>query len=156
MLPVEGSDFKASYQCRECLATTDPAIVEEWESQLSAAIEETYNTDVEGLERIILDESGIVNRFHPHHCLVLVVKWLLINLYGRKSGYLNHQLTSERLQRKVGFCRDYLRVLDVVDAGISHNRGRTLWELYSAEMHLIAQAWKMQVLQLLITHEKHN
>ena len=67
-------------------------------------------------------ESGEIS-FHPHHCLLLIVKWLLINLYGRKPGYLNHQLSRERLVAKVRYCQQYLKVLDVIDAGISHNRG---------------------------------
>jgi hypothetical protein len=46
-----------------------------------------------------------------------------INLYGRKKGYLNTELSKERLERKEQFCREYLEALDIIDRGISHNRG---------------------------------
>ena len=108
-------------------------------------IEATFNNDVEGLEAV-LENSG---NLHPHHCLVLIVKWLLVNLYGRKPGYLNHQLSRERLIAKVTYCKQYLAVLDVIDNGISHNRGITLWHLYNAEMHLLTKAWTDQVVFIL-------
>ena len=96
---------------------------------------------MEGLEEIV-DQAE--ERLHPHHYLLLIVKWILINLYGRKPGYQNNVISEARLIKKVRYCREYLAVLDTIDAGISHNRGRTLWELYSAEVFLLHQAWTVE------------
>ena len=82
-----------------------------------------YNPDVPGDDS---DTTGIENnflKFHKQHYLILIVKWILINLYGRKSGYLNTQLSKTQLQNKRKYCHDYLKALNIVDAGISHNRG---------------------------------
>ena len=63
-------------------------------------------------------------KFHKQHYLILIVKWLLINMYGRRPGILNNQLSEQRLQNKLRWSKDYLSAINVVDAGISHNRGR--------------------------------
>jgi len=139
--PDTGPNSTHYYQCGECLDRVTWANVSALEDQLTQQIESTYRNDVEGLEMVVATAE---ENFHPHHCLVLIVKWLLLNLYGRKAGYLNYQLSRERLLRKVQYCQEYLSVLDVIDSGISHNRGITLWELYSAEMNLISQAWNQQ------------
>ncbi len=65
-----------------------------------------------------------VLQFHKQHYLILIVKWLLINRYGRKVGYLNSQLSEERLRKKLKYCQEYINVLDIIDPGISHNRGK--------------------------------
>ena len=36
-------------------------------------------------------------------------------------------LDEKTLERKISLCREYLGVLDVIDAGISHNIGITAW-----------------------------
>ena len=63
-------------------------------------------------------------KFHKQHYLILILKWLLINMYGRRPGILNNQLSEQRLQNKLRWSKDYLNAINVVDAGISHNRGR--------------------------------
>ena len=36
-------------------------------------------------------------------------------------------LDEKTLEKKISICREYLRILDVIDAGISHNIGITAW-----------------------------
>lgn len=61
--------------------------------------------------------------FHKQHFLILVLKWLVITLIGRRQGWLNHQVSRNVLERKVLFCEEYMAALNIVDPGISHNRG---------------------------------
>ena len=70
-----------------------------------------------------IDSNGI--KFHKQHYLILIVKWLLINMYGRRPGILNNQLSEQRLQNKLRWSKDYLKAINIIDAGISHNRGKT-------------------------------
>jgi len=56
---------------------------------------------------------------------------------------LNTQLTDKQLQNKLQYCKDYLNALNIVDAGISHNRGRTLWELYSIQMFILNKSFNI-------------
>ena len=69
------------------------------------------------------NSNGI--KFHKQHYLILIVKWLLINMYGRRPGILNNQLSEQRLQNKLRWSKDYLNAINIIDAGISHNRGKT-------------------------------
>ena len=39
---------------------------------------------------------------------------------------------------------EYMEALDIVDKGISHNRGRTLWELYSVRVYKLHTAFQLQ------------
>ena len=40
------------------------------------------------------------------------------------------------LERKLIYAREYLAAVDIVDPGISHNRGMTLWEIHAATSFL--------------------
>jgi hypothetical protein len=53
----------------------------------------------------------------------LLMYLTLFHSYGRRPGYFYKELSQEKLVKKVTFCREYLEAMDVVDAGISHNRG---------------------------------
>ena len=72
-----------------------------------------------------MQSNGI--KFHKQHYLILIVKWLLINMYGRRPGILNNQLSEQRLQNKLRWSKDYLNAINIIDAGISHNRGKNMY-----------------------------
>ena len=40
--------------------------------------------------------------------------------------------------------QDYLKAINIVDPGLSHNRGRTLWELHTVQAFQLGQKWKKQ------------
>ncbi len=111
------------------------------ECELTSKIESISWDNAKELE-VILDEHKC--QFHKQHYLILIIKWLLLNIYGRKPGYLNHELPEQKLADKVRFCQDYLSSLDIIDPGLSHNRGRTLWELYSAKVFLLTKQFQTQ------------
>lgn len=67
---------------------------------------------------------------------MLIIKWLLVTSWGRVPGLKHHQLEEAVLERKLLYARHYLAALDIVDPGISHNRGTTLWELHAATSFL--------------------
>ena len=53
---------------------------------------------------------------------MLILKWLLLNIYGRTKNYTYPTLSKEIIQDKIEFCEDYLKTMDIVDPGLSHNR----------------------------------
>ena len=118
----------------ECIKENENRLTERIESanahsvdELEAIIEENeYKIDEEGedIEKSIPESDHNTLKFHKQHFLILIVKWLLINIYGRRPGYLNVQLNEKQLQNKLRYCQDYLNALNIVDAGISHNRGK--------------------------------
>ena len=68
------------------------------------------------------------------------------NLLGHVEGLRHGQLSEDILERKMKYAREYLAALDVVDAGISHNRGITLWELQSVNTFLCNKRFQVQEL----------
>ena len=50
------------------------------EDEFTSALESTFTDDISALETIEEMHRGT---FHPTHYLMLIVKWLLVNLYGR-------------------------------------------------------------------------
>ena len=56
-------------------------------------------------------------------------KWLHSSFHNVKNYKLSpfRDLDEKTLERKISLCREYLSVLDVIDAGISHNIGITAW-----------------------------
>ena len=57
---------------------------------------------------------------------------LKIKIYGHHSKvslviFSVRDLDEKTLEKKISICREYLRILDVIDAGISHNIGITAW-----------------------------
>ena len=58
-----------------------------------------------------------------------------LTLLGR-SASLPGSPEEAVLERKLLYARHYLAALDIVDPGISHNRGTTLWELHAATSFL--------------------
>ncbi len=106
--------------CIKQLMLTLASEILEMESQLTAAIESANANDIEALSDLL---SRYGDAFHPRHFLILVLKWLMINLLGRRPGLTNADLSDQGLEKKENFCKDYLQALDIVDPGISHNRG---------------------------------
>jgi len=132
-------DINASYGCDRCHSEKSVKEIFEVEKQLTEMIEATYSTDTSKLQQILETST---DQLHPTHFLVLILKWLLITSWGRLPGHMHKDLDEKTLERKISLCREYLRVLDVIDAGISHNIGITAWELQSAQMFLLNKRFR--------------
>lgn len=76
---------------------------------------------------------------HPRHFINTSIRHSLIELYGRIPGYEMAELPDVLLERKVDLCRDVLRVLDVVEPGLSRSRAMVLYELH-APLIMLAQS----------------
>ena len=117
----------------ECIRDNENRLTNQIESANANSVDELEAIIAENEYRVIQEGENIEPlssesdhnqlKFHKQHFLILIVKWLLINIYGRRPGYLNTQLTDKQLQNKLQYCKDYLNALNIVDAGISHNRG---------------------------------
>lgn len=78
---------------------------------------------------------------HPHHYQSLITKRILSQLYGNSNGHLLHELSENRLQRKISLCNELLEVISKIDKGWSQFRGHTLNQLFlGTQMLLIKQA----------------
>ena len=138
--------LKCKYLTNKFSSIISPSIfldshVAKKELELSELIENCYYNDAEKLHQILDDHQ---DKYHAQHYLILILKWLLINIYGRQKGYHYPLLEPKLIQDKIEFCTDYLKAMDIIDPGLSHNRGRSLWELYSVLAFQLSQEWKDQ------------
>ena len=115
--------------------------VAKMELELSDLIENCDYNDAEKLHQILDDHK---DKYHAQHYLILILKWWIINIYGRQKGYHYPLLDPKLIQDKIEFCTDYLKAMDIIDPGLSHNRGRSLWELYSVLAYQLSQEWNEQ------------
>ncbi|XP_063588739.1 uncharacterized protein LOC134765873 [Penaeus indicus] len=81
--------------------------------------------DLVNVEILVADKSIYVLDFKVKFCRSG------LQVIGRVDGYLLPELTEAQLARKIACCRDLLKVLDVLDPGISRLRGLTLYELHA-------------------------
>ena len=70
------------------------------ELELSELIENCYYNDAEKLHQILDDHQ---DKYHAQHYLILILKWLLINIYGRQKGYHYPLLEPKLIQDKIEF-----------------------------------------------------
>ena len=131
--PVRPLDQETEYRCEECEAELAREEVQEREERLREELETCYTSDTVALEQLLNKHKAA---FHPQHWLILIIKWLLVTNWGRVAGIKHHQLEEAVLERKLIYAREYLAALDIVDPGISHNRGMTLWEIHAATSFL--------------------
>ena len=131
--PVRPLDQTSPYSCNLCGDVLEVDQVARLETDMKDELELCYRDDTEALESLL---ARYQTRLHPQHWLVLIIKWLLVTTWGRQDGVRHHQLTEDVLERKLTYARQYLASLDIVDAGISHNRGATLWEIHSVRSYL--------------------
>ena len=131
--PARPLDQLSHYTCDRCEASLQVDQVARLESDMKDELELCYRDDTEALESLL---SRYQARLHPQHWLMLIIKWLLVTSWGRLDGLRHSQLTEDILERKLTYARQYLAALDIVDGGMSHNRGATLWEIHSVRSYL--------------------
>lgn len=116
---------ESSWNCNSCdsmksrdeiQAMIDPMIQKEIES-----FETSPEKTVTKLESVLERCSGTV--VHPQHYLMVSIMHSLSQFYGRAKGWEMHQLTLNQLQRKEELCQSLLKVLDVIEPGLSRIRG---------------------------------
>jgi len=124
LLPKDPLNPESVWICEICsfamlvddvTATTEQIHEEIFEAQ------KTVETAIPKLESLLSKYSG--TRLHPQHNLMVSILHSLSQFYGRIKGYTMPQLSLEQLERKEEICRSLLKVLDVVEPGLSRIRG---------------------------------
>jgi len=136
--PTDPLDQESVYRCSKCEEEISSVEAETREKKLTEKLENCYSNDTETILKLYESSTG----FHTNHFLKLIMKWLLIQAWGKEPGFETKNLGEKLLEKKVVFCQEYLAALDILDPGISHNRGLTLWELHSAKTFLINKRFR--------------
>lgn len=74
-----------------------------------------------------------------NHYLLLSAKYLLCQIYGRIEGYLLHTMPLEDVERKEHYCRDFLRVVDVLEPGLTRLRGTYVYVVKYLKLNFYLQ-----------------
>ena len=90
----------------------------------------------------------------PHHALLMETKQHLAAALGRVDGYRVDQLSEEDLGLKISISYDLLRVLDVLEPGLSKSRGITLLDLAEVRVRKILRNNRNLHLNQLVEVEK--
>ena len=80
---------------------------------------DTYGNDVLRYEELI---ELFGKRLRPTHYQMITVKKYLGDLYGLTPGFVYDELSSERLDLKIKYLREYNEVIGKVDGGCSKVR----------------------------------
>jgi len=70
--------------------------------------------------------------------------------YGRFPGYTFDKLSIEKLNKKIGYCKEVLDSVAILEPGLSTQKGLTLYELWMGEVEL-AERMKTEM-----SKEDHN
>ena len=73
--------------------------------------------------------NNLLTKFHENHSLVLQLKMNIAKELGRNEHGSLNDAEDDILEKKFMFCEELLTVMDIIEPGLSSNRGRLLYEL---------------------------
>ena len=77
--------------------------------------------------------------------------------YGRFPGFTYDKLSTQKLKRKLTFCREVLDFVTILEPGISTQKALTLYELWQGEQALVTFILpKIRHLAMLVLSGTHN
>uniref|UniRef100_A0A1I8NZ76 SET domain-containing protein n=1 Tax=Stomoxys calcitrans TaxID=35570 RepID=A0A1I8NZ76_STOCA len=133
---------EGEWKCDKCSFTLTYKEVVKLLDKINNDLESIDPHDVPGLENFIKRYSGSLG---PNHYLLLSAKYSLCQLYGKIEGYLLPNLSLEDLKRKQTYCRDFLKVVDILEPKLTRLRALIMYELH-APLLVLAQHLMMQKL----------
>lgn len=139
ILPLDPHDSNTDWTCSDCPNRMDNKKVRDFLSNVDEQVDGLIlikNTTVSEVENLMRKLSQFL---HPNHFHMFALKHSLIQLYGRKPGYENKQLTEPQLLRKSSICQELMRVVELIDPHsirLSLYYGIILYEMHSALVEL--------------------
>ena len=74
--------------------------------------------------------AEIEEEFHPHNCIAMDVKRVIIQILGNRKDHRVRDLTEEQLKRKIDLCREYMHVS-------GKRKGNKLWGTLSIRLSVV-------------------
>jgi hypothetical protein len=124
VIPKDSLNPESIWICQKC---SDPMFIDEVQDLTEKIKEEIQSAQkimddcIPQLEILFRKYSGV--KLHPQHNLIVSIMHCLSQFYGRIKGYTLPELTLEQVVRKEEICRSLLKVLDVIEPGLSRIRG---------------------------------
>ena len=76
--------------------------------------------------------------FHPQHQVLCAIARFCLPEFGREKGKTVNELSLMDALTKADMAGAYLAVLEIVEAGISRNRAKVLYELAEIQLHILS------------------
>jgi len=137
----------AVWKCEECPMTLPSLQIAGQERDQMMELNNIQRDDVRGLEDFLARHK---KHLHPGHANLMEVKKHLSVAYGRFPGYTFDKLSIEKLNKKIGYCKEVLDSVSILEPGLSTQKGLTLYELWMGEVEL-AERMKNEM-----SKEDHN
>ncbi|XP_017484626.1 PREDICTED: protein msta-like isoform X1 [Rhagoletis zephyria] len=128
---VDPLNQEAEWKCDRCDYKLQSKEIVKLLDAINTNLESIDAHNIPGLEAFLKKYERVLG---PNHYLLLSAKYLLCQIYGRIEGYLLHTMPLEDVEKKENYCRDFLRVVDALEPGMTRLRGLILYELHGAIM----------------------
>ena len=123
----------AKWKCQECSLTLAALQVASQERDVTMDLNSIQRDDVRGLEDFLSRHKKLL---HPNHASMMEAKKHLSVGYGRFPGFTFNKLSTEKLKKKISFCKEVLEFVNILEPGISTQKALTLYELWLGETEM--------------------
>lgn len=132
VLPKDPIDPETTWNCTCCKFNTSAAAVDKAMQALQAELDEINAMGfcakrLEALEAYFKKYRSIL---HPRHYIMISVRQNLLQLYGRVEGYEMAELPDIILDRMIDLAKEILKVLNVVERGMTRARANLLYTMH--------------------------
>ncbi|XP_053962707.1 SET domain-containing protein SmydA-8 [Anastrepha ludens] len=128
---VEPLNEAAEWKCDQCDYKLQAKEIVKLLDVINMNLESIDAHNIPGLEAFLKKYERVLG---PNHYLLLSAKYSLCQIYGRTEGYLLNIMPLKDLEKKENYCRDFLRIIDILEPGLTRLRGLILYELHGAIM----------------------
>ncbi|KAG7175063.1 SET domain-containing protein SmydA-8-like 4 [Homarus americanus] len=122
-------DMDANWACQKCSNTVLGKTVFWGDQILYKELRGLDQVSVQPLEKFL---ETYKKALHPKHRFFVEAKYALIKFYGNHPEYRYRDITRQKLEKKVEYCRELLELAGTIDPGLSLFRGTLLFELQAA------------------------
>ena len=128
-LPPDPRDITPQYTCNVCEYKIPESLAVKASQELVEIVKEFTMFDlVEQLEFL----DNLLTKFHEHHSLVLHLKMNICRELGKNLNDTFPSSIENHNEKKIILCEEILTVLDIIEPGLTVNRGVLLYELADA------------------------
>jgi len=125
----------SEWVCDTCYSTFPVAEINNLVNHWWNVMDDTPKYDVQLLEELL---QNLLNIFHPNHYYPMEVKRKLIDNIGETKGFELEDLSTAWLQKKVDYCKDHLKVQELVAPGLSEYRAYMSMQISEA-LYMLAK-----------------
>lgn len=133
------SNLLSCSRCRKCSYTVSGKSILLLVDRLFDELEMLDPNSIKDYEDFL---KRYANVLHQNHYLILSAKHSLCQLIGRSDGFIINELDLSQLQRKEEYCRDLLKVVNVLEPGASRLRGIICYEMHAPMMVKITREFE--------------